>query len=173
MARTSLLLATAFLISLSSPVSGITQAPEPADSHQSITTGRHQAAGQPGQPSEYFNHVLRHAKDLGLTQDQISTLKTFQLDFDLTRVTAETQLMFTEQEITRMIDDERVDLGAINGAIARSHAIAADLQFSAIKAVRKARALLTPAQRETIRQIPVREIRDRSPLPSSKAHGAS
>ena len=95
----------------------------------------------------YLRHLLRHAKEIGLTADQVTKLKTIQLDLNRTRIKTEAEIQVAELELAALVGDEKADLSAIEAKVKQSEMLEVGLRMTAIKAKRDARALLTPEQR--------------------------
>jgi protein CpxP len=108
----------------------------------------HEAATHHESTGHYLRHLLRHAKEIGLTADQITKLKAIQLDLNRTRIKTEAEIQVAELELTALAEDEKADLSAIEAKVKQSEMLEVGLRMAAIKAKREARALLTPEQRE-------------------------
>jgi len=91
--------------------------------------------------------LLRHAKDLGLADEQITKLKTLTGDYDKAKIRGEADLKLAELDVQTLIHDEKSDLAAIETAMKKSEAHTA-LRLEGIKTIRAASAILTPEQRE-------------------------
>jgi Spy/CpxP family protein refolding chaperone len=105
-------------------------------------TGHHGGAGH------YLRHLLHHQQEIGLTEDQVTKIKTIQLDLDKTRIKAEADIMTAERELKALLDDDKSDLAAVEAKIRQSEGLEASLRMAAIKAKRDAQALLMPEQKE-------------------------
>jgi periplasmic protein CpxP/Spy len=92
--------------------------------------------------------LLRHAKDLGLADEQITKLKTLTSDYDKARIRGEADLKLAELDVQNLIHDEKADLAAIESAMKKSDAAHTALRLEGIKTIRAASAILTPEQRE-------------------------
>jgi periplasmic protein CpxP/Spy len=92
--------------------------------------------------------LLRHAKDLGLADEQITKLKTLTSDYDKARIRGEADLKLAELDVQNLIHDEKADLAAIESAMKKSDAAHTALRLEGIKTIRAASAVLTPEQRE-------------------------
>ena len=92
--------------------------------------------------------LLRHAKDLGLADEQISKLKTLTSDYDKARIRGEADLKLAELDVQNLIHDEKSDLAAIESAMKKSDAAHTAMRLEGIKTIRAASAILTPEQRE-------------------------
>ena len=92
--------------------------------------------------------LLRHAKYLGLADEQISKLKTLTSDYDKARIRGEADLKLAELDVQNLIHDEKSDLAAIESAMKKSDAAHTAMRLEGIKTIRAASAILTPEQRE-------------------------
>jgi periplasmic protein CpxP/Spy len=98
-----------------------------------------------------LRHMLRHAKDIGLKEDQVAKVKEMQLNLDRTRIKAEADIMVAERELRALVEDGKADLSAIEAKIKQSESIGSALRLEAIKMRRDALGLLTPEQREKVK----------------------
>ena len=109
---------------------------------------RHGMQGYGGGTSHLLRHLLRHQKDLGLTDEQVTKLKTVALDRDREKIRANADVQVAERELRALIRDEKTDLSAIEAKVKERAAFEAVLRFIGIKAKRELFGLLTPEQRE-------------------------
>jgi Spy/CpxP family protein refolding chaperone len=96
----------------------------------------------------FIRHLLAHAKEIGLTADQVTKLKAINLDLARTRIKTESEIKVAELELADLLDNEKAGLDAIEGKVKQSEMLEVGLRMAAINAKREALALLTPAQRE-------------------------
>ena len=108
----------------------------------------HTMMGNQGGAGHFLRHLLRHQKEIGLTEDQVAKLKTIHLELDRTRIRTEAEVLVAERELATMVQDDKTDLATIEAKVKQSEALEAGLRLAAIKAKRDATALLTPEQRE-------------------------
>jgi Spy/CpxP family protein refolding chaperone len=94
-----------------------------------------------------IRHLLKHEKEIGLTDEQVTKLKSMQLDLDKLRIKSEADIQIAERELKALVDDEKSDLGAIEGKLKQSEDFQISLRLASIKARRDVLALLTPEQR--------------------------
>jgi len=95
-----------------------------------------------------LKHFLKHGKEIGLTSEQVSKLKTMQLDLGRAQVRAEADIKVATLELHALVEDEKADLAAIQAKVDQLKKAEGGLLFMAIKSRRDAMALLTPEQRE-------------------------
>ncbi len=110
--------------------------------------GGHDQEDQHDHSGHYLKHLLKHAKEFELTQEQISKLKAIQLDFKRTEARLEADTKVAKLELDALLDDEQIDLKAIQAKVEQLKKAEGACLFEAIKSKRTAMALLTPDQRE-------------------------
>jgi Spy/CpxP family protein refolding chaperone len=98
-----------------------------------------------------LRHMLKHAQNIGLKEDQIAKLKEMQLNLDRTRIKSEAEIMIAERELRALVEDGKTDLSAIEAKLKQSESMEAALRLDAIKTRRDALALLTAEQRDKIK----------------------
>lgn len=108
----------------------------------------HATMSHRGGTGHFLRHLLKHQKEIGLTEDQVARLKTIHLELDRTRIRTEAEVLVAERELAAMVQDDKADLASIEAKVKQSEALEAGLRLTAIKAKRDAMALLTPEQRE-------------------------
>ena len=95
-----------------------------------------------------LKHFLKHGKEIGLTSEQISKLKTMQLDLGRAQARAEADIKVATLELHALVEDEKADSASIQAKVDQLKKAEGGLLFMAIKSKRDAMALLTPEQRE-------------------------
>ena len=108
----------------------------------------HGGHDQGEQGEHYLMHVLKHAKEIGLTSEQIGKLKALQLDFNRTQARMEADITIAGLELHALLEEEKVELSAIQAKVDQLKKAEGALMLAAIKGKRDASALLTPEQRE-------------------------
>lgn len=127
----------------------ITVFPSFADEgHGKMGHGGHDREEQDDHSAHYLKHLLKHAKEIGLTQEQVGKIKTLQLDFKRTEARLEADTKIAKLELHALLDDEKVDLNAIQAKVDQLKKAEGACLFAAIKSKRTAMAMLTPDQRE-------------------------
>lgn len=94
-----------------------------------------------------IRHLLKHEKEIGLTDDQITKLKAIQLYLDKVRIKTEADIQIAERELRALTDDEKSDLGTIEAKLKQSENLQVGLRMTSIKTRREVMSLLTPEQR--------------------------
>jgi Spy/CpxP family protein refolding chaperone len=95
-----------------------------------------------------LKHLLKHGKEIGLTSEQISKLKTMQLDLGRAQARAEADIKVATLELHALVEDEQADLAAVQAKVDQLKKAEGALLFTAIKSRRGAMAILSPEQRE-------------------------
>lgn len=96
----------------------------------------------------YLHHLLMHAKDIGLREDQVARLKALRLDLERTRVKTDAEIRIADLELKALTEDERADLSAIETKVKQKQALNVVSELAIIKTKREAVALLSPEQRD-------------------------
>ena len=117
-------------------------------SHEQKGHGGHEQEDQHDHGGHYLTHLLKHAKEFELTHEQITKLKAIQLDFKRTEARLEADTKVAKLELHALLDEEQVDLKAIQAKVEQLKKAEGACLFEAIKSKRTAMALLTPDQRE-------------------------
>lgn len=113
----------------------------------------------------YLTHLLKHAKEIGLTREQVSKLKSLQLDFKRTEARIEADAKVAKLDLEALVEDDAADLNAIQAKVEQLKKAEGACQFAGIKVKRSAAALLTPDQRDKERAV-------HEQMKSSGQHGA-
>jgi Spy/CpxP family protein refolding chaperone len=119
-----------------------------AESHGEMMHGGHDQDEQDDHSGHYLKHLLKHAKEIGLTQEQINKLKVLQLDFKRTEARLEADAKIAKLELDALVEDEQADLNAIQAKVDQLKQSEGACLVAVIKSKRNAMALLTPEQRE-------------------------
>ncbi|MDE3226385.1 MAG: hypothetical protein KGN30_13345 [Nitrospirota bacterium] len=143
---------------------GIAQADEPSgrseSSHgkMSYGSGGHGRgghgdgmAGHHGRTSHFLHHLLKHQKEYGLTDEQVSKLKQLSLDFDRAQIRTEADMQVAERELRSLVHDEKADMAAIEAKVKESETFEIGLRVAAIKTKRDVWSLLTQEQRDKVK----------------------
>jgi Spy/CpxP family protein refolding chaperone len=98
--------------------------------------------------ADHLQHLLKHQKEIGLTEEQVKKLKAIDLDYDRARIKAEADIHIAERELQSLVGDEKTDLAALEVKVKQSEMLEVGLRMSAFKARQDALAVLTSEQRE-------------------------
>jgi len=122
-----------------------------ADPNPGMARGPHHSV-HGGHMSDFVGHslhgLLRHKKDLGLSEEQSAQIKAIATDYTKTRIREEADLKLAEVDVRTLVHDEKADLPAIETAMKRSENAHTALRMEGVKSLRAATAVLTPEQRE-------------------------
>lgn len=135
------------------------------EGHGQMMHGGHDQGEQEDHSGHYLKHLLKHAKEFELTQDQIGKLKAIQLDFKRTEARLEADSKIAKLELHALMEDEQADLTAIQAKVEQLKKAEGASLVAAIKSKRSAMAMLTPDQREKDRA-------HREQMKSEGQHGA-
>ena len=98
--------------------------------------------------AHYLTHLLKHAKEIGLTPEQIGKLKAVQLDFKRTEARLEADTKIAQLELHALMEDEQAELKAIQAKVDQLKKAEGACLIETIKSKRNAMAMLTSDQRE-------------------------
>jgi Spy/CpxP family protein refolding chaperone len=98
--------------------------------------------------ADHLRHLLKHQKEIGLTEEQVKKLKAIHLEYDRARIKTEADIHIAEREVQALVEDEKTDLSALEAKVKQSEMLEVGLRMSAFKARRDALAVLTPEQRD-------------------------
>ena len=104
--------------------------------------------GHRAHPADHLRHLLKHHKEIGLTDEQVKKLKAIELDFDRAQIKSDAEIHIAERELLALVEDEKTDLSAIEATVKQSGMLEVGLRMSAFKARHDAIGVLTPEQRE-------------------------
>jgi protein CpxP len=104
--------------------------------------------GHHAHAADHLRHLLRHEKEIGLTEEQIKKLKAIELDYDRARIKTDADIHVAERELLALVEDEKTDLAALEAKVKQSEMLEVGLRMAAFKARRDALAVLTPEQRQ-------------------------
>ena len=135
--------------------------------------GRHgmgMRMGFHGSTTHLIHHMLKHEKNIGLKEDQVSKLRELQLTLDKARIKTEADIMIAERELQALVEDEKSELSVIESKIKQSEELEASLRVTAVKARREALGLLSPEQRQKVKS-DHREMTPEHKVPPRGSHG--
>ena len=98
--------------------------------------------------ADHLRHLLKHQKEIGLTEEQVKKLKVIELDFDRGWIKSDAEIHVAERELLALVEDEKTDLSAIEAKVKQSGMLEVGLRMLAFKARHDALGVLTPEQRE-------------------------
>ena len=92
--------------------------------------------------------LLRHKKDLNLSEEQVTKIKAIAVDYAKSRIRGEAEVKLAEVDVYALVFDEKADIGAIETAMKKSEGAQTAARLERVKALRAAGEVLTPEQRE-------------------------
>lgn len=104
--------------------------------------------GHHAHPGDHLRHLLKHQKEIGLTEEQVKKLNAIELDFDRAWIKSGAEIHIAERELLALVEDEKTDLSAIEAKVKQSEMLEVGLRMLAFKARHDALGVLTPEQRE-------------------------
>src|SRR3989449_2407147 len=150
--RFSVILAIGVLLTWVVCITGEVRADDPS---QMMMRGGHPEHGRA--MHDFVGHslhrLLRHGKDLGLSQEQRAKIKAIATDYTKTRIREEADLKLAEVDVRTLVHNEKADLAAIETAMKKSESTHTALRLDGVKALRAAAAVLTSEQVEKWRAI--------------------
>jgi len=108
-----------------------------------------------------LHRLLRHQKDLGLSQEQRAKIKAIATDYTKSRIREEADLKLAEVDVRTLVQNEKADLAAIETAMKKSENTRTTLRLEGVKALRAATAVLTSEQVEKWRAIRMERLGER------------
>ena len=103
--------------------------------------------------SRLLHHLLKHQRDLGLTDEQVAKVKALALDQDRAKIRAHADVQVADRELRALVWDEQADLSVIQAKVKERADLTAVLQFMRIKGKRDLLAVLTPEQRDKLKAL--------------------
>ena len=93
------------------------------EGHGEKKRGQMQSGQNEGEQEEqcahYLKHLLKHGKEIGLTSEQISKLKSMQLDLNRTQARSEADITIAKLELHALLEEEQADFAAIHDHVER------------------------------------------------------
>lgn len=121
-----------------------------AEPHPGQSSGSMRGAGGHG-GHDFVNlsihRLLKHQKDLGLSDEQSTRIRAIATDYTKLRIRTKADLKLTEVDI-RTLMRTQADLSAVEAALKKSESARTALRLEGVKALRAATGVLTPEQRE-------------------------
>ena len=94
-----------------------------------------------------IRHLLKHEQEIGLTSEQVTKLKDMQLNLDKFRIKVEADIQVAERELKALMEEEKLNMGAIESKLKQSGDLQVGLRMASIMARQNVYAILTPEQR--------------------------
>jgi len=110
------------------------------------TMSRHGEHGHGSMTTHLLKHLLKNKQELGLTDEQVTKLRTVALDADRAHIRAEADVMVSERELRSLMWDEKAQMPAIEAKVKEKAGLDATARIIGIKARRELMGILTPEQ---------------------------
>ncbi len=115
---------------------------------QGQAQGGHEQGEQGEQGGHYLKHLLKHAKEIGLTSEQVGKLTQMQLECKRRHIKMDADVKIATLELQALLEDEQAELSAIQAKVDQLKKAEGELLVEGVKTKREAMALLTPEQKE-------------------------
>jgi protein CpxP len=139
-------------------ICGFTLSPARADSSSDCRDrghaygmARHGMAGHGGGSGHLLHRLLTHQQELGLTQEQITKIRSVALQQDRERIRAQADVQVADRELRSLMWDEKTALTDLEAKVKERVALEAKVEVMDIKARRAVLELLTPEQRDKLK----------------------
>jgi|SRR5215217_1010667 len=113
----------------------------------------HRGHGFSGASAHLLRHLLKNKQQLGLTDEQIVTLRTRALDVDRAVIRADADVRISERELRALLRDDQTDLSAVESKVREQEAFKSTARMIGIKARREFIAMLTPDQKTKLKML--------------------
>jgi Spy/CpxP family protein refolding chaperone len=97
--------------------------------------------------------MLRNRERLGLSDDQVKKLEQLRADFEKLSIRNDAELRVAELDLTDLLQTQSRDLTKIEAKIREIERLRADLRIERIRAIEKAKALLSADQRKKLNEL--------------------
>ncbi len=90
--------------------------------------------------------MLRYQDELGLTAEQVKSLKQLRADYERESIRKGADLRIAQRDLEALLDADTVDLRQVESKIRELERLRADLRFARIRTLEKGKAELSPEQ---------------------------
>ena len=116
--------------------------------------GHHgQGHGHTGATGHMLRRLLSHQQEIGLSEEQISKLRSVALDADRAAIRASADRAVSERELRAMLWDAKADMPAIEAKVKEAESHEAAMRIIGIRAKRDLMAVLTPEQQTKLKAL--------------------
>lgn len=109
--------------------------------------------GMHGFVSRSLHHLVGHAKELGLSEEQTNKIKTIAQEFQKTHIRGEADWKLAELDVQTLIHEQKSELPPIEKAMRKAADAEVALRLEGVKAFRAAKGVLTSEQQEKWRSL--------------------
>jgi Spy/CpxP family protein refolding chaperone len=113
----------------------------------------HHGRGPVSASGHMLRHLLAHQNEIGLSDEQITKLRTIALDADRAFIRASADRLVSERELRAMVRDAQVQMPAIEAKVKEAESFEATVRIIGIRAKRDLLAVLTPEQRAKLKTL--------------------
>ena len=111
----------------------------------------HHGHGQTGVAGHMLRRLLSHQQAIGLSEEQVATLRSVALDADRSAIRASADRMVSERELRAMMWDAKAEMLAIEAKVKEAESLEAAVRIIGIRAHRQMIAVLTPEQQTKLK----------------------
>ena len=112
---------------------------------------RHMRHGHSRHGRSVIGVALRHRQELGLTPQQVDTLKKLGMDSRRAAIRAAADRRVAQLDLVSLRQTDPVDMGRVEAKVQEIERLRADSRLAAIRTDEQAKAQLTPEQREKLK----------------------
>ncbi|HUL40916.1 MAG TPA: hypothetical protein VLV32_03280 [Burkholderiales bacterium] len=95
-----------------------------------------------------FHSLFRHAKDLGLSDEQVAKLHSLKTGYAKAEIRGEADMKLAEVDVRTLAHDPKAKMSTVEDAVRKEEMAHADRRIEKIKTLRATFAVLTPEQLE-------------------------
>lgn len=106
----------------------------------------------PGHEGPLISLMLDMKDQLGLSLQQVQTLRDLRADFEKEAIQREAEIRVAEVELREILVHERVDLGRAETLVRKIAGLRAELRLARLRTLEKGKAILTPEQLAKFRE---------------------
>lgn len=117
----------------------------------------HGDADHHGHGAHYLKHLLAHAEEIGLSDEQIAKLKNMHLDVSRSQIRTQADVKVARLELHAVVEDGQAPSADLEAKVQQLKNAEARFLFAAIQARREANRLLTPEQQQKVAALEKRE----------------
>ena len=115
-----------------------------------------------------ISQMLQYKEDLRLSAEQVKKLEQLRDHYQRQSIRAEADMRILELDITRLLDQARVELPKVEQKIRELEKLRSDLRIARIRAVEQAKSVLTAEQRKRFHDTLAPRPRGTHPAPEKE-----
>lgn len=109
--------------------------------------------GRGGHRGRLISAMLQSKDDLGLTPEQVRTLRKVRTDFQRGAITRTAEIKLAAVDLRGLMEQDTLDLPKVEMQVRKIASLHADQRVAGIKMVQAGKAVLTPEQQEKFKQL--------------------